>query len=176
MRKVRKPGICTFPVQNWFGHFGQRLVNLLGFDFLACQVGEQHLSANPNGCGKSNNSQEMCFESEAPCSDVRDDAASRKPVYLCGLRRSISKGSPVSLPESQFLHWRVQNHSRGSSWGLQALPLILPSSCLLLTQRVLNLYAIGQTPIPTCFYNMQFITLEVILWVFFPCRLGFCFQ
>lgn len=118
LRKVRKPRICTFPVQSWFSHFGQGLVHPLGFDFLACQVGEQHLSANPNGCGKSNNSQEMCFESEAPCSDVRDDIASRKPVYLCVLRWSISKGSPVSSPESQFLHWRVQNHSRGSSWGL----------------------------------------------------------
>lgn len=98
MRKVRKPGICTFPVQNWFGHFGQRLVNLLGFDFLACQMGEQHLSANPNGCGKSNNSQKMCFESEAPCSGVRDDVASRKPVYLCVLRWSVhQQGEPCVL-------------------------------------------------------------------------------
>lgn len=117
------------PVQSWFGHFGQRLANPLGFDFLAWEMGEQHLSANLSGFGKSNKIRKCALTAQCPVQMLRDDSdvASRKLFYLCVLRSSIHKGSPISLPVSQPLRWRVQNHSRGSSWGLPALLLILPS-------------------------------------------------
>lgn len=106
--------------------------NPLGFDFLACQVGKQHLFANLSGFWRSNKSQEMCFEKHRPCSDAKDDwdVAAGKSFYLCVLRSTISKGKPISLPTSQPLHWRAKPR-RGRSWGLpallcQSLLLVLP--------------------------------------------------
>lgn len=73
----------------------------LGFDFLACQGGAQHLSANLSGHRRSNKSKEMHFEEQSTLFGCKDDghAASGKAFHLSvSLDPPSTRGAPRGAP------------------------------------------------------------------------------
>lgn len=98
MRKARTPGIQHFLCKTGLLTLDKDF-NPLGFDFLACQVGQQYLSANLSGFWRSNASKEMCFwKAECPV-QMKGwvGCCLRESIFsLCVLRSSIN-GSPISL-------------------------------------------------------------------------------
>ena len=110
--------------------------NPLGFDFLACQGGAQHLSANLSGFRRSNKSKEMHFEEQSTLFRGKDDgdAASGKAFHLSvSLDPPSTRGAPRGAPSlhgltahlpslpSPFTEER-KSHSGGCPRDVLALP------------------------------------------------------
>lgn len=125
--------------------------NPLGFDFLAWQVGEQHLSANLSGAGRSNKSWEMCFEKQNALFRCKGSlGCTRRESFLSlwVLRSSINTEAPPPNPlMPTFSSSPGPSEKNGKTSAEAALRpactlWISPSYFLLFIQLVLNPYVI----------------------------------
>lgn len=120
-----------------------------------------------------------------PCSDVKGDrdVASGKAFYLCMSSDPPSTwGAPSpywllsTFPISPAPSLKNEKTTAETALGLAHSTLwssFLMPPCYPTCSEALRIW---QTPMSTCFYNMQLITLKVILWVPFSCRMGFDFE
>lgn len=136
MRKVGKPGSQHFFCAKLVQWLWTKTFNPLGFDFLACQMREQHLSANLSGFWRSNRSKEMHFEEHSTLFRCKDDwdAASGKAFHLCASLDPPSTTEPrlhmdllPTFPGSPTPSRRVRTPQQRLPEGCARCTLLIPS-------------------------------------------------